>query len=109
MKKLVFTAFSMLLLVLFANGEDKPSKEVTLKGEINCSKCTLNQTPDCGNAIKVLEKGKEVVYFFKDKGKEEPYHDTVCNGPAKGVVKGIVSEKDGKKFIVPTKGSVKFD
>ncbi len=109
MKKLVFTALSMLSLVLFVNGEDKLGKEITLKGEINCSKCTLNETPDCGHAIKVSENGKQVVYFFKDKGKGEPYHDTVCNGPAKGLVKGIVSEKDGKKFITPTKGSVKFD
>jgi len=109
MKNLVLAAFGLLFFVGMVSAADKPAKEITLKGEINCSKCALNETADCGHAIKVSEKGKEVIYYFKDNGKAESYHDTVCNGPAKGSVKGVVLEKDGKKWIVPSKDGVKYD
>jgi len=109
MKNLVFAAFALLCFVGLVSAADKPAKEITLKGEINCSKCALNETADCGHAIKVSEKGKVVLYYFKDNGKAESYHDTVCNGPAKGSVKGVVLEKDGKKWIVPAKDGVKYD
>ena len=109
MKNLVLAAFGLLFIVGLVSAADKPAKEITLKGEINCSKCALNETADCGHAIKVSENGKEVIYYFKDNGKAEPYHDTVCNGPDKGSVKGVVLEKDGKKWIVPAKDGVKYD
>ncbi len=109
MKNLVLAAFGLLFIVGMVSAADKPAKEITLKGEINCSKCALNETADCGHAIKVSENGKEVIYYFKDNGKAESYHDTVCNGPAKGSVKGVVLEKDGKKWIVPSKDGVKYD
>ncbi len=106
-------AWSMLLglavvlaLVAKASAEDK---EVTLKGTILCGKCELKETKDCSNVIRVEEDGKEVVYYFKDNGKKEKYHKNICTEPKKGSVTGIVSEKDGKKFITPKKGGVKFE
>ncbi len=109
MKNLVLASFALIFSFVMVSAADKPAKEVTLKGEINCSKCALNETADCGHAIKVTENGKDVIYYFKDKGKAESYHDVVCNGPAKGSVKGVVLEKDGKKWIVPAKDGVKYD
>jgi hypothetical protein len=109
MKNLVLAAFALMFSVGMVSAADKPAKEVTLKGEINCSKCALNETADCGHAIKVSENGKIVIYYLKDNGKAESYHDVVCNGPAKGSVKGVVLEKDGKKWIVPAKDGVKYD
>lgn len=97
--------FSVAGLVISA---EEKGKEVTLNGEILCTKCALSETPDCGQAIKVKENGKDVTYYFKDKGKAESYHDKVCGGPAKGSVKGKVTEKDGKKWITPAKDGVKF-
>jgi hypothetical protein len=79
-------------------------KEVTLKGTIVCGKCALKQTKKCSNAIQVKEDGKEVVYFFLDTGNKEDYHEAICGKEGKeGKVTGIVSEKDGKKWIKPTK------
>jgi len=109
MRILGLAAFALMFSIGMVSAADKPAKEVTLKGEINCTKCALNETADCGHAIKVSVDGKEVVYYLKDNGKAESYHDTVCNGPAKGSVKGVVLEKDGKKWIVPAKGGVKYD
>ena len=87
----------------------KKDKEVTLKGTICCTKCELNETADCGNCIKVKEDGKDVVYYFDDKGKAEKYHGSICDGPKKGSVTGVVTVKDKKKFIKPKKDGVKFD
>jgi hypothetical protein len=79
-------------------------KEVTLKGEIMCAKCELQDAKRCQTVIKVQKDGKEVTYYFKDKGNKEEYHEAVCGGGRKeGTVVGIVSQKDGKNWITPTK------
>jgi hypothetical protein len=79
-------------------------KEVTLKGKIVCAKCTLKKASKCTTAIVVEENGKELTYYLKDKGTSESYHEPVCGGGKKdGTVIGVVSEKDGQKWITPTK------
>ena len=88
--------------------KDKP-KEETLKGTLLCTKCELGETAECGTAIKVKVGDKDVMYYLKDKGKAEKYHGKICNGPAKGSVTGVVSEKDKKKYITPSKNGVKYD
>ena len=51
-----------------------------------------------------LEGGKDVTYYFADKGNKEAYHEEVCGGGKKeGTVTGVVAEKDGKKWITPSK------
>ena len=57
------------------------------------------------HALQVKEGDKVVNYFLDDKGNGESYHEDVCGGEkVEGVsVTGTVSEKDGKKYIKPTK------
>jgi hypothetical protein len=82
--------------------EDK--KEVTLKGTILCAKCALKEAKKCTTAIQVKQDGKTVTYYFDDKGNKEEYHEEVCGGAKKeGSVTGTVFEKDGKKWIKPSK------
>jgi hypothetical protein len=58
----------------------------------------------CTTAIRVKEEGKDVVYYFDDKGAKEDYHEVVCGGATHdGTVKGTVYEKDGKKYVKPSK------
>jgi hypothetical protein len=113
MRTLIRGALGLALvcgLVLLARAEDKKDdKEVTLKGTIVCTMCKLKETSECGNAIIVKEDGKDVTYYFKDNGKAEKYHENICEGPKKGSVKGVVTEKDKKKWITPSKDGVKFD
>jgi hypothetical protein len=79
-------------------------KEVTLKGQILCAKCELKEASKCTTAIAVQEGGKEVIYYFLDRGTGEEYHEAVCGGGRKeGTVTGVVSTKDGKKYITPKK------
>ncbi len=84
--------------------EKSAKKEVTLKGTIMCAKCELGEAKKCQTVIQVKKDGKEVTYYFKDKGSREEYHEEVCGGGRKeGTVTGVVSEKDGKKWITPSK------
>jgi hypothetical protein len=80
------------------------NKEVTLKGTIQCAKCALKEAKRCQTAIRVKEAGKEVTYYFDDKGNKEEYHEEVCGGAkVEGAVTGAVFEKDGKKWVKPTR------
>jgi len=103
--RLASTLFGILTaLCVFAVNVQAADKEVTLKGKILCGKCTLKQATKCATVIKVKEDGKDVVYWFVDKGNKEEYHEAVCGGGEKdGTVTGVVSEKDGKKWIKPSK------
>jgi hypothetical protein len=95
---------ALALTGLFLGGARAADKEVTLRGKILCAKCELNETKKCVTAIKVKEDGKDVVYYFLDKGAKEDYHEQVCGGGQKeGTVVGVVSEKDGKKWVTPKK------
>jgi hypothetical protein len=86
-----------------ATAEDK--KEVKLTGTLMCGKCSLKLTPKCSNVLQVKEGDKTVDYILDDQGNKEDYHDGVCgDGKIAGVsVTGLVSEKDGKKYVKPTK------
>jgi len=104
MRKLSFVV-ALTAVCLLASGlwaQDK--KEVTLKGTLLCAKCVLKETKQCQTAIQVKEAGKTVTYYFLDKGNKEDYHEEVCGGDKKeGTVTGVVSQKDGKKYITPKK------
>jgi uncharacterized membrane protein len=108
--------FALSLAAIRADDKKEDPKEVTLKGTITCAKCDLGLATECANVIKVKEKDKDtdkdvtVVYWLKDNGNGEKYHEKVCNSPAKGSVTGIVKvDKDGKKWITPSKDGVKYD
>jgi hypothetical protein len=90
--------------LVLATGVQADDKEVTLKGTILCAKCALKEAKKCTTAIQVKEAGKTVTYYFLDKGAKEDYHEEVCGGGRReGTVTGTVTEKDGKKWIVPKK------
>lgn len=109
MKAVVSSLLTAALIVAVVTGiqAQEKDKEVTKKGTILCTKCELMETKACGNAIKVKEDGKDVVYYFVDNGAKEKYHKDICGGPKPGSVTGVVGEKDKKKTIKPSK--VEFD
>jgi DNA-directed RNA polymerase subunit RPC12/RpoP len=90
-------------------GKKEEGKEVTLKGEIGCPKCGFKIAKKCGNAIKVKDGEKEVIYTLIDEGAKAPYHSEICTEIKKGSVTGVVSTKGKDKFIKPAKDGVKFE
>jgi hypothetical protein len=109
--KTLLSVAVVLALGLVASAEEKKGKAVTLKGELACAKCVLKAdgVTKCTNAIKVKEGDKEVVYFLDDKGGKESYHKAICTSSKAGSVTGVVSEKNGQKYIKPGKDGVKYD
>ena len=105
MRKLLSVWLALAVALVFAGAlRAEEKKEVTLKGEILCAKCELKEAKKCTTAIVVKEDGKDITYYFKDKGNKETYHEDVCGGGRKeGTVTGTVTEKDGKKYITPSK------
>ena len=103
----VAVAAGMLAFGTVAMAEDK--KEVKLTGTLVCGKCNLKMTPKCSNVLQVKEGDKMVNYILDDKGAGEEYHEGVCGGDkVEGVtVTGSVTEKDGKKYVKPTKVETK--
>jgi len=91
------------LLTAALTAQEK-GKEVTLKGTLMCAKCTLGKTAECTTAIQVKEGDKTVTYYLDDKGAADEHHEPICGGAKKeGTVVGTVREKDGQKYIKPSK------
>jgi len=95
---------ALLFTAAFAQAAD--TTPVTLSGTVGCAKCAFNVEKDCRTAIKVTEGGKDVIYLFDDVAHKK-YHEPVCKTTKAGKVTGVVSEKDGKKYI--TVSNVAYD
>src|SRR5262249_10572598 len=109
MRKLCATyAVFALVFCVNARAEEKAA-EVTLKGKLVCGKCTVKVCKDCTNVLQVEKDGKTIDYFLDDKGKAESYHKAICppGKSSEATVTGVVTEKDGKKWIKPSKVEVK--
>ena len=107
--KATVTLFLGLLAVCFlvanAPADEGGSKTVTLTGKLVCGKCTLHETKKCTNVLQVTKEGKTVNYYLKDKKTFKANHKGICPPDSSKTVKvtGTVTEKDGKKYISPTK------
>ena len=64
--------------------EKKDKKEVTLKGTIVCTKCELDETKACGNAIKTQIDGKDVVAMSGNTAPDVT--ETLSFDPASGLL-----------------------
>ena len=83
---------------------DTKSDSVTLKGKLECSKCELHETAECGSVLSVKDGTKEVKYYLVDNDLSKGDHKSVCAAPKDGVtVTGTVADKDGKKWLTATK------
>ncbi len=77
-------------------------KEVKIAGKLTCAKCDLKKEAKCATVLVAKEGGKDVLYYVDDKsGKAN--HSEFCQAAKEGTVTGKVSEKDGKKYITPSK------
>jgi len=74
--------------------------EQTLTGKVVCAKCSLKKA-DASKCQDVLVVDGAEYYVEKNAVAEKFGH--VCSNSKAAVVTGTVSEKDGKKWIAPTK------
>ena len=78
--------------------------EVTLTGKVMCAKCTLKKADakECQNVL-VVKDGDKTAEYYVEKNDVATQFGHVCKGEKDAVVTGTVSEKDGKKWISPSK------
>ena len=79
------------------------TKTTALEGKLVCTKCTLDETKTCEHAVKVKDGDKEITYYLVKSTEKDfkAYHGKVCPAGSDLAVKvtGVVSEKDGKKYV----------
>jgi len=75
-------------------------EEISLKGEVVCTHCILQETQDCGLAVRVTDKGQ--VYYLSDNdiSREFKGRQGCCRKPCPVVAKGTVQEKQGQSVFV---------
>lgn len=104
-------ALSVLAAVVLMFSGVIAADEKTLKGTLVCGKCTLKLEgcTKCTNVLEVKEGDKTVNYILDDMGNKEPYHKDICPAGKRkdATVVGVVTEKDGKKTIKPSKVDAK--
>lgn len=77
---------------------------VTLKGTMTCAKCGLHQSDTCQSVLQVKDGDATVTYYIADSDASKDTHEKVCKGAVDNVtITGTVADKDGKKWITPTK------
>ena len=120
MKAALFaTAFLFLIAGGASSGRaDEPAKagkeskaaagEVTLKGDMVCAKCALHETDKCQNVLKVMDGGKQTLYYLEQNKVAKENHEMVCSGkPKAATVTGKVAESKAKKTLVAS--TIKYE
>jgi hypothetical protein len=78
-------------------------KEVTLKGEAKCAKCSLHESDKCQTVIQTKEDGKTVTYWVTQNDLAKGFHKEVCQDSKKVKATGKVEVVDGKKNLTLAK------
>ena len=101
MKKMLVLTLSVIGLLISASTAFAADKEVTIKGEAQCAKCSLKKADKCANVIVAKEDGKEVTYYVakNDAGDKGLPHKEVCTTTKKVEAKGTVKDHEGKKEL----------
>ena len=103
MKKMLVLALALAGLLVSASSTLAADKEVTIKGEAQCAKCSLKVAglKECAGVIVAKEGGKDVTYYLvKNEARDKDLpHKQICTTTKKVEAKGTVKEVDGKKEL----------
>ena len=107
MKKTLTLWSGVAALALFAwvtpSFAAEKGKEVTIKGEGKCAKCSLKETKECQNVIQTEKDGKKVNYYLVANDVSKEFHGKLCKETKKVTATGTVKEVEGKLQMTPTK------
>src|SRR5512145_1260661 len=103
MKTLAKVALAVVVLVGFVAGASA-GDETTLTGNVMCAKCALKKADatKCQDVL-VVKDGEKTAEYYLEKNAVADKFGHVCGGEKPAVVTGTVTEKDGKKWIAPSK------
>lgn len=106
MKKPSLAAGLCLALLLgAANLLTAAAEEVTVSGKVVCAKCSLKKADakECQDVLVAKDdKGATAEYYIAANEVSKKFGHT-CRGESAATVTGTVTEKDGKKWLAPSK------
>ncbi len=105
MKSRLLVAIAITLVAALGFATAAFAEDVTVSGKIACAKCTMKKADAkaCQDVLVVAgEKGTTTEYYIVKNPVSEKFGH-VCTGEKGATVTGAVSEKDGKKWITPSK------
>jgi hypothetical protein len=79
--------------------------EMTLSGKVMCAKCTLKKADatKCQDVLVVTDSAGKTTEYYVEKTPATQKFGHVCKSEKAATVTGAVTEKDGKKWISPSK------
>ncbi len=103
MKTILKLGLALALVVGFVAGATA-GDDMTVTGKILCAKCSLKKADakECQDVL-VVKDGDKTAEYYVEKNDVAKKFGHVCQGEKTAVVTGTVSEKDGKKWISPSK------
>jgi len=102
MKKLALLSLALVFALGLVAGA--AAEEATVTGKIMCAKCSLKKADaaKCQDVL-VVKDGDKVAEYYVEKNAVAEKFGHVCKDEKPAVVTGTVTEKDGKKWIAPSK------
>ena len=93
---------SFLSIVVLLANLSLPGNEKTITGDGICTKCKLGETTSCGNAVRVQEKAKTIIYYLVQSKTSKDSHEYFCKGIQRVKVTGTLQVVDGKRQLKPS-------
>jgi hypothetical protein len=94
-----------LVLVVGLAASALAADPVTVTGKVMCAKCTLKKADakECQDVLVVKDAQGAVAEYYLVKNDVQKKFGHVCTGEKPATVTGIVTVKDGKKWLDATK------
>lgn len=105
MKKMRRLATLCLAATVAFAGFAAAAEEVTLAGTVMCAKCSLKKddAKECQDVLVTKTESGDRAEYYIAKNEVSSKFGHSCQKEAPATVTGEVSEKDGKKWITPSR------
>jgi hypothetical protein len=105
MKRRLFILSAALLTVSLAASPLVAFADEALSGTLVCAKCALNKADahECQDVLIVADARGAKTEYYVTKNEVAEKSGEACTLEIKATVTGTVSEKDGRKWITPSK------
>lgn len=105
MKRMKQLASLCLVAVFACAGAAAAAEEVTLTGTVMCAKCSLKKADakECQDVLVTKNADGESAEYYIAKNDVSSDFGHSCTSQVSATVTGEVTEKDGKKWIAPSK------